>query len=268
MSKKYYFFVYYPRSKKENDSDIDFVEPKDKTQVPECLYTFEDAPKDTFYYYKIFKAIKTQTKEKKSNICHYEFIIGEEMYIIKFNTKGGSIFIFDVDLKFGKEIIPIRRKIEQTDIKYNEELNYFIEALKAKEEESMINELYKDTLELYQEKKLFSLLITLFIKIYEKDLCSKLLKKFKEMNTNINKGKKVKETNMARKSYLKYYTSIFNQIISKSEKLIVDNNYNAIKFYGILLCYLNYDYENFNFLLDKLYKKRPKDLFYLFNIDI
>lgn len=89
------------------------------------------------------------------------------------------------------------------------------------------------------------------------------------MNTNINKGKKVKETNMARKSYLKYYTSIFNQIISKSEKLIVDNNYNAIKFYGILLCYLNfYDYENFNFLLDKLYKKRPKDLFYLFTIDI
>ena len=58
------------------------------------------------------------------------------------------------------------------------------------------------------------------------------MKKFKEMNKN----PKDNEKNMDRKSYLKEYKSKFNTIISEVDKLINENNYNKIQFYGIILC--------------------------------
>ena len=80
-------------------------------------------------------------------------------------------------------------------------------------EENKIGELFEQTINLYSKKKGFSLLISLFIKIYKKEnLCSSLLKKFREMNRNT----KDNEKNMERKSNLNDYTSIFKEIIKEA----------------------------------------------------
>ena len=58
-----------------------------------------------------------------------------------------------------------------------------MEALKQNEEEDKVRELYQETIEQYLKKSTFSLLISLFTKIYQvKDLCELLLQKFHKMN--------------------------------------------------------------------------------------
>ena len=254
MSKSncFYFFVYFPRNQKVNDNDIDFVKHEDNNNIPECIYSVEDYANSTYYYKKIFKATKTETKGKKIITSTFEFIIGEEIYIISF--KGSNSFIFDVNLLFGKKNISIRRKIDQSIVEYSEKLDIFIEALNSNEEKEKIDNLFKDALDLYSEKKGFSFLISLFLKIYEKkDLCSVLLKKFRDMNG----VPKDNEKNMDRKEYLNQYTSKFIQIKSEAEKLINNNGYESIEFYGILLCYLNfYAYKDFLSLFDELSDKK------------
>ena len=102
-------------------------------------------------------------------------------------------------------------------------------------------------------------MIELFLKIYQKkNLCTILLEKFKEMNKNHKDNQK----NMDRKSYLKKYISEFNTIKCQADKLIDNNNYNTIEFYGILLRYFNfYDYKNFTSIVNELYGKKPNDLY-------
>ena len=112
-------------------------------------------------------------------------------------------------------------------------MQFFIEALEQGNERSKMDDLFKDTIALYSKKKGFSLLISLFLKIYErKDLCSELLKLFKDMNKN----PKDNEKNMDRKTYLKNYTEEFNEILSKADSF----DYDKIEFNGLLLCYFNY----------------------------
>ena len=185
------------------------------------------------------------------------FEIDDEQYIISFEYKGNS-FIYDVNLDFGKKIIDIRRKINQSK-EYKEKMDFFIEALKENKEMDIIDELYKDTIELYSKKKIFSFLIPLFLKIYEKkDLCSELLNTFRKMNEDPKDSGK----NMDRKSFLGDYLPDFKEIASKADKLIEDNKYNIIEFYGIILCYLNsYDYNYFSSIVKDLFKNKPEDLF-------
>ena len=84
-------------------------------------------------------------------------------------------------------------------------------------------------------------MILLFLKIYQnKKLCPLLLKYFKETDENS------KFNNSDRKTYLKDYTSQFNNIVSEVANIRRENKYDPIDFYGIILCYLNYyDEENF-----------------------
>ena len=257
MSKSFYFFVYYPRYEKEKENDVEFVEPKEKEQTPECIFSLEEFENGIFYYKKIFKVTPKETKGKKSTSCYYVFEIGEEEYDISF--KKNSTFIFDVQLKFGKAAIPIRREISQTIIKYIDKLNYFIEALKENGEEEKTDELYKDAISLNSSLKQFSFMISLFLKIYQKkDLCSELINNFKEMNNDPKQSDK----NIDRKAYLKDYTSKFNDIISESDKLVSDNKYDPIAFYGVMLCYLNYyDYKNFISLMNDLFEKKSEHLY-------
>ena len=258
MSKSYYFFVFYPRKEKEKENDIEFVKPEEKDQQPECIFSLEEIENGIFYYKKIFKVSPKEAKGKKSTSCYYEFEIGEEIYIISF--KRNNTFVFDVEVKFGKSALDIRRNIPQTNISYIDKLDYFIESLKENTEEDKTDELFKDALALYFDKKLFSFLIPLFIKVYKKkELCSELIYKFKEMNCD----PKLSEKNMDRKDYLKDYTSKFIEIISEADQLVNDNNYNSIAFYGVLLCYLNfYDSKNFSSLVNKLLsKKKSEDLY-------
>ena len=78
MSKSFYFFVYYPRYEKEKENDVEFVEPKEKEQKPECIFSLEEFENGIFYYKKIFKVTPKETKGKKSTSCYYVFEIGEE----------------------------------------------------------------------------------------------------------------------------------------------------------------------------------------------
>ena len=255
---KLYFFISYPRKKKENDIDISFIVPENKDQIPECILNDENYENQTYYYKKIFMVDKSAGKGKKGNNYYFEFEIGDDKFIISFDSKG-SLFVYDVSLEVGKKIIDIRRKISQNNIEYNEKIDFFEKALLKKGNKDKIDELYKETIDLYSKKKGFSFLIALFLKTYEKkDLCSLLMEKFNE----INKNPKDNDKNMDRKSYLKEYKSDFNTIKSKADKLIEDNKYNIIDFYGIILSYLNfYDYDNFNSIINDLNVKNPNDLY-------
>ena len=126
-------------------------------------------------------------------------------------------------------------------------------------EESIIDVLYNETIELYSKKEGFTFMIELFLKIYQKrDLCIKLMQIFKKINEN----PKDKEKNMDRKKCLKDFISKFNSIKSEADKIIEKNNYNPIEFYGIIFCYLNYyDYYNFTSAANELYDKKPEDLY-------
>ena len=224
-----YFFISYARKSKEDKNDINFVVPEKNDLKPECIYMEESYENQIYYYNKIFKVNKSAGKGKKGNNYYFEFEINDEKYIIKFDSKGNT-FIYDVSLEVGKRIIDIRRKINQNK-DYYETIEFYIKALEKNGEESLIDDLYKETIKLYENKKGFSFLIVLFLKIYQKkDLCSQLLQIFKKMNEN----PKDNEKNMDRKSFLKDYTSKFKLIISEDE-IIKNNNYNLIEFYGITL---------------------------------
>jgi len=252
-----YFFIKYQRKSKENPNDIIFVEPENKELKPEPIFVDEIVDDPYYYYNKIYKVSKSAGKGKKGNNYHFEFEIDDEKYIIKFDSKG-STFIYDVNLEVGKRIIDIRRKINQNK-EYYETIEFFINALKNIGEEKIIDDLYKETIKLYENKKGFTFLIVLFLKIYQKEkLCSELIQIFKKMNEN----PKDNEKNMDRKSCLRDYSSKFRLIKSEADKIIDKNNYNLKEFYGIILCYLNYyDFKTFSSVINDLYTKKPEDLY-------
>ena len=110
-----------------------------------------------------------------------------------------------------------------------------------------------------KRKKGFSLLISLFLKVYnKKDLCKLLLEQFRIMNEN---PKDIQKNN-DRKDYLKNYIENFNDICSEAEKLIDSDEDYFINYYGIILCYLNhYNYNKFSDIVKKLSKSNPKKLY-------
>lgn len=150
MSTSIYFFVTYSR-KQQEDNDIEFVMPEKKTLKPVCIYKEGkyESQSQKFYYNKIF-AIEKSKKPKKS--YNFIFEIGDEQYIISFDYSKGTSFVYDVNLDFGKKIIDIRRKINQSK-EYQEKMEVFIEALNKNKETQMKKELYKDNIELYSKKK-------------------------------------------------------------------------------------------------------------------
>ena len=257
MSEYIYFFIYYTRVQKEDEDNSYFISPEDENKQPKCILTdfTYDTANNVHYYYKIFKVPRTSAKGKKFH-CVFEFEIGDDIYIITFDANKNT-FIYDVELIFGRKILDIRRKIPQNKVEYRDKIDYFIKALNGEKEK--LNELYKNTLELYSKKKGFSFLIPFFLKIYNEDgfekLCENLLGLFREMN-----GKeKDNEKNMDRKAYLKDYKDDFSQICEQS---FDSTNYKTIDFYGLILCYLNfYDYDNFLILFEKLFSEKKQDLF-------
>ena len=68
MSKTFYFFVYYPRTQKETEDDIDFVVPKEVEQRPECIFSDAKYSNGIYYYQKIYKVTKTEKKREKSEL--------------------------------------------------------------------------------------------------------------------------------------------------------------------------------------------------------
>jgi len=126
--------------------------------------------------------------------------------------------------------------------------------------------LYDESIDLHKKKKKFILLISLFLKIYEynKDLCIKLIKIFKEIND---------KENTDRDKELSIYVDAFNQIYSNADDIIKDNGYDSIKFLTFLyshiyICIINIFilfFSFINFLILKIYlnrKHQKKKLLY------
>ena len=261
MNEKFlYFFITYQSKEKENENDIKFEIPEDKDLQSESIYVDEQYENKNHYYdyNRIFRVNKSAGEGKNGNNYYFEFIINYDKYYIKFDSKGGT-FIYDANLeKTEKFLSNIRRVINQNRGNY-EKIEFFIKALEKNSEESIIDDLYKETIKLYKNEKGFAFLIVLFLKIYKKkDLCSELLKIFKKMNENQRENEKNKD----REQFLKDYIPKFKSIISETDEIIINNNYNFIEFYGIILCYLNYyDYETFSLVINDLYNKKPEDLY-------
>ena len=195
----------------------------------------------------VFKGRKKKKKNqeenepKKSTQYLITYFIEEHIYNITFSSKNES-FIYQPKLEIGNQYlqdIPFE-SIKQNIVPLYNKLNIFLEALKETKEINQKEEkLYKDTIDLYGEKKQFSLLINLFLKIYSKnkELCENLIKIFFNINDQENNDKL---------DDLKKNLKSFIDILSNTRDILDENNYNPIHFYGLLFCYLHfYDEKNF-----------------------
>ena len=257
-----YFLILYERSEKEGEKDFAFTKCD---KEPKNIYTkeiMEKGKNKSYLYKKVFKVIKqpkrneeTKKDNDKKNLeeeeIELQFEIGKDNYLISFNVDD-KFFYYDIELKKGNKYLTKIDKeiIDQNFLDYYEKFEIYLEALNKNKDKARIEILYDEIIKLYSKKKDFSFLIKLFIKIYnKKNLCIKLIKEF----YSINKDKKNKK-NIDGKENLDYYISTFSNISSEADKLIKNNGYDDIQFYGIILCYLNhYDYENFQKYFNKLY---------------
>jgi hypothetical protein len=169
----------------------------------------------------------------------------------------GECFVYQPDLKTGNKFLDniLKEPIKQNIVPLFNKLNIFLEALHKNNETEKEKKLYEDTIALYKDKKEFSLLITLFLKIYEKnkDLCDKLISIFYKIN---------EEENNDRLNDLKNNLKSFQEIYSKAKDIIEKNNYNPIHFYGVLFCYLHYyDKANFPNIIED-FSKGNSDILY------
>ena len=118
-----------------------------------------------------------------------------------------------------------KQPIDQNIVPLYNKLDIFLEALKKVNEiDKKEEKLYEDTINLYEEKKEFSHLITLFLKIHQKkkNLCSKLLEIFYKINS---------EENTDKVNDLKKEVKIFKEVYSSSKDIVQKDKYNPIHFY-------------------------------------
>ena len=257
--KNIYFVISYINKKDEQgDQQKGEIQFEESIFSPECILSKElTKDKENQEYIKVCK-LKVKS-EKKINI-NLKFTNDKGEYEITFEIKDES-FVYDLNLglKNKKSKFSSKMCIPQDEVKYHDKFNYFLEALNKNSEEKYLDILYKDTINLYSKKPKFEFLINLFIKLYEnKNFCPLLLDEFKKMNEFKKKNDKTQlpsiDKNVDRNKDLENYKEEFKKITSFSEKLIKENSYEPLQFYGIILCYLNYyDFETFLELLDKLY---------------
>ena len=260
--KDIYFIITYKLNKKEPLDKLAFS--KECESKPDIILNKEIQTKNNkFAYKKVFKYKNIGAKKSTKLVFYY----GEELdkYMISLDIKEKT-FIYDVEfLKGHKYLTNIVPEIIDQNIKYQDKLDLFLEALKKNNEENKIQDLYKETIELYSKKSRFSFLISLLSKIYEdKTFCEPLLEKFYKMNFELKeKEKKEASTNADRDDNLgDQFNSIMTKIESESDSLIKAKGYNPVHFYGVILSYFNYyDYNTFESCFNKLYKDNPKNLY-------
>ena len=261
--KDIYFIIYFILNKKEDPKEIAFS--KECEESPNVILAKEVKTKNNKYAYKkVFKYKNIDGKKDVELIYYYGE--GLDKYIINLKAKDKT-FVYDVDFKKGhrylSKVVP---QIIKQEIKYQDKLDLFLEALEKNKEESKIHELYKETIELYSKNSSFSFLISLFVKIYQdKNFCESLIEKFYKMNDELKeKSKKDLSTNSDRDDNLgDQFNSIMAKIESESESLIASNGYKNIHFYGIIISYFNfYDYSIFINCFNKLYKKEKGNILY------
>ena len=206
-----YFIIVYSRDQKESPKDMIFS--KECKIIPEVILSEEIKTSNDKYTYK--KVLKINNNEHKKNSDISFFLDKDDYkYYISFEIKDKT-FIYDVSLEKRVKYLNNIKKINiiENSIKYEDKFNLFIEALEKRKEGNKMEKLYLETIELYSKKSSFSFLIYLFSKVYEeKNSCELLLKKFYEMNINIQKNKNDSKNNSDRKPNL---GQKFNSLIIK-----------------------------------------------------
>ena len=163
---------------------------------------------------------------------------------MSFDKPKDKTFLFDVDITSQSS----KRGLDQTKIDITEKMNYFDEALSVQKEYEKMKTLYNDSINLCNKKSSFQFLINIFIKVYNTELCSKLLDIF------CKKIDKLVENN--NKENLQKYKFDFDQIIENRDDIVSKFNLNPIDFYGLIFCYLNIcNKEKFKELFNKLSTK-------------
>ena len=204
------------------------IDKEDKTYLEEIVFKFKKKSKK--------KEKDGKNKEStKSTKYAIKFLEEEHTYNITFSLKD-DCFVYQPELKTGNKYLPniLEEPIKQNIVPLYNKLNIFLEALqKDSEIDKKEEKLYEDTIKLYENKKQFSLLIALFLKIYKKNkkLCSNLIEIFNKINA---------EENTDRVNDLKKELKTFQHIYSESGDILEKNNYNPIHFYGVIFCYLHY----------------------------
>ena len=240
--KEVYFIILTPGEEK-----VDFNKKCKSENAPKSIYKKSiEKGKGYFLDHNVFKLTIVKKEESEDNDekdedeYKIEYIVGNDSYDILFSFKENS-FIYNVQLQKGNKYLHdiVKDDIDQDIIPLYNKLDIFLEALNEINETNKIEKLYDETIDLYKKKKKFSLLISLFLKIYEKNknLCNKLLNIFKEIN---GKGNTDKDDELI------IYLDMINSIYSNAESIIKKNGYDSINFYGVLFCYLSsYDKNNF-----------------------
>ena len=250
--KEVYFIILTPSEEK-----IDFNKKFKSENAPKSIYKKSIEKKNGYYLEQnVFKLNIVRDKEKDEEVDEdkdkgekeeeykIEYIVENDAYDILFSFSGNS-FVYNIKLQKGNKYLPniVKDDIDQTIIPLYYKLDLFLEALNETNEKNKIDKLYDETINLYRKKKKFGLLISLFLKIYDKkkDLCIKLLNTFEEINEKGNKDKDEELIN---------HLDTINKIYSNADNIIKMNGYNSINFYGILFCYLNsYDKGNLHKIL-------------------
>ena len=258
-TKEIYFIILYPREKikkgknEKNERNEEFIFDKIENP-PISIYTKFKDEKEKIFYIKVYKYLIK--KEKKVSNINLDFSIDNNKYSIDFDVKESS-FIYDINLREDRAFYKTKKDIPQNTIDYYEKMNYFMESLKESKEDDKSDILFADSIILYSKNPRFDFLINIFLNVYEnKDLCSKLLNEF---NKNCEKSE---QKNNIVKDYLIQFKETFKDICENSDNLILENSYNPVDFYGLVLCYLN-NYENEKFLeiFEKLFEKKKEILF-------
>jgi hypothetical protein len=133
-------------------------------------------------------------------------------------------------------------------------MNYFYDALNSQKEKEKLSNLYLDSIELCSSKSDFTFLINIFVKLYNTDLCSKVLELFDK-----NEEKFLEKLN---KENLQKYKFDFDTICENKDENISKFLLNKTDLYGLLLCYWYFcKKEKFRELFDSICKNEEIILF-------
>ena len=234
---KEYFFILdlkKPDSEEENDI-VEFTKITDKENLPKCILTKEEND-------KMVKIYKFNSKLIKDNKASFEFFFNRMKYKLSLDNIKDKTFLFGATI-----LTSTFKEIDQTKIDLPEKMNYFDEALNIQKENEKMNILYSDSINLLNKKLSFHFLINIFVKVYNTELCSKLLESFSKNIADL--------VDKINKESLQKYKFDFDQIVENEEDIISKYNLNKIDFHGLVLCYLNYcNKEKYRELIDKLSK--------------
>jgi hypothetical protein len=251
-SKEKIFFIFINFSKNKNSE----IELKFKSNTEQIHYSMKQL-NEVFRYIIILKhKIIPQNASEKVD---FSFNNNGEIFKVSFNINN-SIFIFNPDFMIKKNKTSIEKSIPQKSINIIEKIEIFSKCLVEVKENSKLKTLYSDSLDLFNSNPDYELVIYLFTKVCDieqnfKDICKKLLDLFWEKTTNEN------TIQFNNQSECKTFLNKINEIASNSEKLISENGFDKIKFYGFILFYLNnYDPSQFKAFSEQIQKKKENQI--------